>query len=1124
LGYKRLNRYFIFFVRIDRILFYPDNPVILLSCLKKMNFSVATVYYRDGYHPLANDSRFTLHSPLTPLPTSTNRIEFIFAARRMMKYRICVCFVFIFCLFTRLTPGQMINRVIPSSEYFEIALPRFAEGNFDKALAEFNRELPGAVKMPNANGQLNLWLDSMCIWIMCGECHFQMGRYDEAMTAFNTALQIYLLQPDWLKNLSYTGTITSLPRQPLRWGVSPRIGGIGDFKNCKYQFRQENVNVVSAGSLGTGFMRQEQLNSIHADEIISRIALMIRRRAEILGPLSKYDPETKIMTDVLASRPCPPNHFSEAWVDVLYGLALSAMGDDANAETRLQKGLLMQGQFDHHITPAALNELGNISLRAKKTQAAIQYYLEASFSAFLARDPVLLGETFRSMSNVQKLIDRTKTFLPVQNALDFFSSQRNLSPMILVPLCHELAEDAFTNGNIKFAATLNHQAAGQMKGRNIADSLHGARGSYLAAMISYASAYAEYMTKKPLAPLMQNGDKNLETALVFMRQRGSLWIYQLQILENLFQQGKITTRGPITMRIADELYDFMLREPSDIDWALQPMESLAAMTFTPPTVYQRWFYVAMQRGDTEKAFNISEKARRAVFYSSFPLGARLFSLRILFEGTAEDVTPELLLERQTLSLDFARFGELSGKVREVKRKLQSIPIVPQNPDQNEQQKTLLKELETLSTAQEALLRPIALTRTKTSNIFPPILKLEQIRKELPEQTAMLVFTESLGTLYGFLIDNRNLTKWEILPPNTKSEPLSKLITDYLDGLGNRDANRAIAMKDLTDSNGKWKEAGSKLLTRLLGNEPRSVNFTELVIVPTGQLWYVPFEAMSAKIGQDYRPLIAAGESPLVIRYAPTAALGVPQKTGRSATAQTLAIHGKLVSKDEPAVALNAIDRYTKSGVPNLIPMSAVTADSFPGTASVFATQIKQLLVLDDIPTPSNGLPLGWSPFNGDRAKLNNPVSTWLMLPWGGPQLVILPGFHTPAENALKLPRTSTKPVPNGDDIFLSAMALEACGAKTILISRWRTGGRVSYDLVGEFMKNYSAMTAAESWREAILHVSGEPLQLKEEPRVQAKSETDPSIANHPFFWGAFLLIDRGEIPEKNTAPEKGSPD
>lgn len=1029
-----------------------------------------------------------------------------------------------FSVKTAFGQGAMPAREIPTHEYFNISLHRYIEGNFDKALADFNHDLQRAIKIPNSNGQMFLWLDSLCYWIMCGECHYQMARYADAMQAFNNALQIYLQQPEWLKNITYSGNPRAVPRQPFTWGRSERTGNVGDFRNCKFQIYQENVNFVSLGQKGTALSKNAQLSSIHADEIISRMALMIRRRSEILGALSKYDPETKLLADVLGNRPCLPNHFTGVWVDVLHGLALAAMGDDNTAESQLQKGLLMLGQFDHQLTPVALNELGNIAVRANQPEKAMKYYLESSFSAYLAGDPVLMGETFRNMANAQRLIDKTKTFPPIQTALNFFGTQRNISPMILVPLCHELTEDAFMAGNAKAAITYHSQAAALLKGRNMADTVHGARNYYLGAMIAYTTASADYQNGKPMTLSMQNGDKNLENALLFMRQRGSLWLYQLNILETLFQQGKITTRGPITIRIADELYDFMLRDPNSIDWILQPMESLAAMTFTPPSAFQRWFYVAFQRGDREKAFEISERAKRAVFFSSFNLGARLFSLRILFEGG--NVTPERQLERQTLSLDFSRFGELSNQVRSVQTQLRSVPLVPQDQTQAELQRKLLHELETLSLAQEAMLRPMALTRTQTSNIFPPIMRLEQIRKELPEKTAMLVFTESLGTLYGFLIDNHNLTMWPILQ-EPKADSLQKLITDYLTSLGNRDINYSLTVKELSDSNAKWKEAGSKLLNRLLGNESRPVHFTELVIVPTGQLWYVPFESMTVKIGGEYRPLIAAGREPLMIRYAPMASLGMPQKTGgRSTTAETLAIYGKLVSKDSSSVALDAIDRYVKAGIQHLIPMSAVTNEPFPSSASAFATQIKQLLVLDDIPIPQNGLPLGWSPFNGDKTKLKNPVGSWLTLPWGGPELIILPAFHTPAEFSLKTPRNSVKQIMNGEDLFLSAMALQACGAKTILMSRWRTGGRASYDLVGEFLKNYSSMPSSESWYQAIMTVGGEVLHLNEEPRVRTEPEIEPPIANHPFFWGAFILIDRGEVPENTDSDlsEKGISD
>jgi len=137
-------------------------------------------------------------------------------------------------------------------------------------------------------------------------------------------------------------------------------------------------------------------------------------------------------------------------------------------------------------------------------------------------------------------------------------------------------------------------------------------------------------------------------------------------------------------------------------------------------------------------------------------------------------------------------------------------------------------------------------------------------------------------------------------------------------------------------------------------------------------------------------------------------------------------------------------------------------------------------------------------------------------------MLVLPGFHTPAESALKPSGTGPKAVPNGDDLFLSAMALEACGARTILISRWKTGGRASFDLVGAFLHNHATMPAAEAWRQAIINVGGEPLILEEEPRVRSTTGDAAPLANHPFFWGAFMLIDRGEHPEGTTDAEPGS--
>ena len=994
---------------------------------------------------------------------------------------------------------------VPSRQYLNNTLPSFYYGNFNDTLNYLNNDLRNAIKISVRNQGTLLWLDSLCYYALQGECHFQMARYDEAFRAFNTALQIYFEQSDWLKSIEVAGQPGQVLRAPLAWGVSVRPGSVGNFSACRFQMSHIDSKIVPVGNQ-TGLMEQKTLSMIHADRIIQSLALTIRRRAEILGSLSKHDPDTKKLANILANRPHLPNHFTGSWVDVLYGLALSALRDDTVAETQLTNGLLMQGLHDHHLTPVALNELGNIALRNGKAEAARSYYLEASFSAYQMGDPVLLGETFRNMANVHRLIKKFDPLPDIINASVFFRGQRDTSPLTLLPIVLEEAEYNIVLKRIPDAATVNDLAANVMKKTKngvLFDTFHGARYNYLAATIAYSNVFANLASGRgsPVS-VLASGNTHLDAALAFLRH-GTLRLYQLRKLEEFFLQGNITIRGPITERIADELYEELLRESTELDWTLYPMESFAALVATPPNAYERWFAVVFQRGNREKAFEISERARQARFFANLPLGeSRLMPFRLLFESDEGTLSTEMLLQRQTLSLDFGEFNQLSGNVRNIKRQLLNIPIVPQNPDQVTEQKKLFMELEQKSAIQESALRVMALSRTRVPQMFPPIMTLEQIRKELPANTAMLTFVESLGNLFGFLIDQRGMFHWQVTA-NPRDKPLYALITDYLRDIGNVSPGQPTGTKELANPQGKWRESGALLLKRLLGNEQRQANFSELVIVPTGALWYIPFEAMSVPSGDQNRPLLTAGQTPLSIRYAPMASLGIPQKSSRSANAETLVLCGKLMSKDAPDVALEAVGRFTNAGIKNL---SVLRVDDrtalIPASSSAFASRVLQLVVLDDIPMAP---PLAWSPFT---TKARMPVASWLTLPWGGPRLVVLPAFHTSAESSFK-----QQGVQDGDDLFMLAMLLEACGTKTILLSRWRTGGRVSYDLVEQFLVQLAEQPAPIAWRQAIMEVGSNPINLDEEPRVRKDPNVETPIANHPFFWGAFMLIDRGEMGE-----------
>ena len=75
----------------------------------------------------------------------------------------------------------------------------------------------------------------------------------------------------------------------------------------------------------------------------------------------------------------------------------------------------------------------------------------------------------------------------------------------------------------------------------------------------------------------------------------------------------------------------------------------------------------------------------------------------------------------------------------------------------------------------------------------------------------------------------------------------------------------------------------------------------------------------------------------------------------------------------------------------------------------------------------------------------------------------------------------------GNEIFLSLCGMMSTGTRTILLSRWRSGGQTSLDLVREFTQELPHTTPADAWQRAVQVVSNSPLNIEAEPRVKKVS-------------------------------------
>ena len=102
----------------------------------------------------------------------------------------------------------------------------------------------------------------------------------------------------------------------------------------------------------------------------------------------------------------------------------------------------------------------------------------------------------------------------------------------------------------------------------------------------------------------------------------------------------------------------------------------------------------------------------------------------------------------------------------------------------------------------------------------------------------------------------------------------------------------------------------------------------------------------------------------------------------------------------------------------------------------------------------------------------------------------------------------------GDEMLVSTCGLMASGVRTMLLSRWRTGGQTSLDIVREFLQELPTEPASAAWQRSLLLTRSSDLDPNREPRLKGVQATEQPKAEHPFFWSGSMLIDTGSKPRQ----------
>jgi hypothetical protein len=482
----------------------------------------------------------------------------------------------------------------------------------------------------------------------------------------------------------------------------------------------------------------------------------------------------------------------------------------------------------------------------------------------------------------------------------------------------------------------------------------------------------------------------------------------------------------------------------------------------------------------------------------------LVALRWLLGSPETSLPPAARLQRQQWLLRYPQFVTLERASAELRSRLEAaLPAGVFSAERLNAARPLWDEWNTLVHAQEALLAQMALERLPTAMMFPPVLSTREAQQQLPEGTLVLYYQATSRQIYRFALDK---DRYGMAPPLAFG-PLEETLARLLRQIGNHDRNQPVAAEDLRAT--EWQKTGAQLMAVLTDDVASDVwaPYRELVIVPDGVVWYVPWEMLPPP--GDTRSAHVISRWP--VRQAPSLGLALPPREAPPPLVRTGIVVGRLSPRDEESLAMAGATAIADS-----LGGAAVFPRDLPVPWGLVAKSLDCWIVLADQDESGPGL-MGWAAPGQDGSKSTSSLADGSRLPLGRPRQVLLPGFHTPAEVGLRRPG-------QGEELFLACCGWMSAGCQTVLLSRWRVGGQSTLDLVREFAQELPYTPPAVAWQRSVQLAMNRPLDPAREGRLKVVRSEEALTAAHPFFWAGYVLVDRGAAPPLAQRQPSKSPE
>ncbi len=911
------------------------------------------------------------------------------------------------------------------------------------------------------------WIDSIPALVMLGECYYQQGAIGQALEQYDAAMMVLLSNQAWIEN------VRGPDAQP---DAGSDLRGIQWTKLTRRTqlLRVPRVMQVASEAGAAAAVR------LDVSEVLRCSAIALYRRWQLLGPLGKYSPLTSPLAEYLSkTQPGNAPWVASAWKG-LGGLAKLAKGETEQALAQLNEATVVENQFDYYLTPQFLIAGALIDVQQKNIASALNRLGDASLRAAQLEQADALAECLMMIGQLA-CAQRRSDLLPVLQAAGTWTQK--VSVLAYLNTCAVTSELAAISGNMQVHDAIVKQMLTSLREKDVGLPR-------IQAALGYSMARAAAAQNQSGAALVQ-----LDTSVNMLRGSqltgaATPRVFQTQMILELL------SRGDLPDVAGEEALGAVLGEPSDEQWLLRPLECMVSVSTSHLGAYEKWLELAARRNDSAAVIDRMDDVQRERFYEVLPMGGRLLAVRqALMAGRSQ--WPATVSQNLESSLKaYPGASTLPVAIQALHDSFAQESLVADDRQLSVEGKKKSQELIKYAENLENVVTSIAMSRTPIARDWPRGVSSADMQQILGNEDVVISYVQTSKAIYGAAISKQAQHTWIIAEGAQVDAKIAILLTQL--GLN------SLPSLDVQSPKLAWRVTASELAQQLLPAEARVMlkKAQRLIIVPSGNLWYMPFELMPAIENDPRTPLLAKH----AICYVPTLAHVGNLKSTSPKCSSSVGLYSNFFAVDRAANQALAAKIIPSSSNSLQLDMQQKAVGASPRWLRFRADQ---LWVASEITMGATPWETRLCPIEG---AADAALANWMQSPLCSPARVYLPGYQSSA---------ALVEMKGGNEIFVPACTLSAAGCKSLWMSRWSVGGRSAQLIMNRLAEELEYESPSSAWQRAAIALWAENLNTSDEPiianakaKAKAITKTLPATISgeHPLLWGGYMMIGDHQAP------------